>query len=132
MIPLSIVRRPIGGSAFLLTIVGIVVGILGFPIDIVVFPPLIGLVLLFGIYIPLIEVGLNTINTPVQTQIAALSIVAGLAVNPVIGWVIAIFIENLGIIKDSSKIEENQSCKIKITVIVSVITTLIYMISVIK
>lgn len=63
MIPLGIVKRPIGASALILGILGASFGILGFPVDIAVFPPLLWLVLIFGVYIPLIEVGLNIIKS---------------------------------------------------------------------
>jgi hypothetical protein len=130
MIPLSIVKRPIGGSSFLLGFFGIVFALLGFPLDVAVFPPLIWLVLLFGVYIPLIEIGLNTLKSSIDTQIAALSILVGLAINPVLGWVTAILVENLGIIKTENKAEKFTAKKIKITLIVAAVTILTYVISV--
>ncbi|MEW9094811.1 MAG: DUF3360 family protein [Clostridiaceae bacterium] len=130
MIPLSIVKRPIGGSAFLLGISGIAFALLGFPIDIAIFPPLIGLVLLFGVYIPLVEIGLNTLKTSAQKQIAAISLLTGLAINPVIGWVTAIVIENFNIIKDDDMKTELSSGDLKITVVVAIVATLTYLISI--
>lgn len=130
MIPLSIVRRPIGGSAFLLGISGIIFSLLGFPIDIAIFPPLIWLVLLFGVYIPLVEIGLNTLKTSAQKQIAAISLLTGLAINPVIGWVAAIVIENFNIIKEDDMKTELSYKDIKITVVVAIIATLTYLISI--
>lgn len=100
MIPLSIVKRPIGGSALLLGLTGIMFGLLGFPLDIAVFPPLIWLVLIFGVYMPLIEIGLHLLKSPAQAQIAGLCILIGLALNPVLGWFTAVLIENLKIIRD--------------------------------
>jgi hypothetical protein len=130
MIPLSIVKRPIGGSAFLLGVFGIVFALLGYPLDIAVFPPLIWLVLLFGVYIPLIEIGLNTLKTSTDTQIAALCVLAGLAINPVLGWVSAILVENLGIIKNEDNVQKLSANKIKTTLIVAAVTILTYVISV--
>lgn len=101
MIPLGIVKRPIGASTLILGILGVSFGILGLPIDIAVFPPLLWLVLIFGVYIPLIEVGLNTIKSAASAQVAAVYIIAGIAVNPVLGWIASIFVENFEIIKDS-------------------------------
>lgn len=102
MIPLATVKRPIGASALLLGIVGVAFGILGFPIDIAVFPPLLWLVLLFGVYIPLVEIGLNMIKTASSAQIASICIIAGIAINPVLGWAICLFIENFGVLKYSA------------------------------
>lgn len=104
MIPLSIVKRPIGASALVLGIFGVFFGILGAPLDIMVFPPLLWLVLIFGVYTPLIEVGLNTIKNAATAQIAAVAIIAGIAVNPVIGWAAATLVENFQIIKDSESL----------------------------
>lgn len=129
MIPLSIVKRPIGGSAFLLGIFGIVFGLLGFPIDIAIFPPLIWLVLLFGVYIPLVEIGLNTLKTPVQKQIAAISILTGLAINPVIAWVTAIVIENFNIIEGDDIKRKLSRQDIKITAVVAIVATVAYLVS---
>lgn len=129
MIPLSSVKRPIGGSALFLGIFGIAFALLGFPIDIAVFPPLIYTVLLFGVYLPLLEVGLNTLKTLAQKQIAAISIIAGLAVNPVIGWITAVLVENLGLIKDEKHKVEAAGKNVKITLIVAVLTIISYIIS---
>ena len=131
MIPLSIVRRPIGGSSFFLGVFGIVFALLGFPIDIAVYPPILGLVLLFGIFLPLTEVGLNTIKTPTQIQIASLCVIAGLAINPVIGWAIALLTENLNIIKDKDNIVTMSPRNIIMTIVVTAITSISYIISVV-
>ncbi len=110
MIPLGIVKRPIAASALILGLLGICFGISGFLIDIAVFPPLLWLVLIFGVYIPLIEVGLNTIKSVASAQIAAICIITGIAVNPVLGWIASVFVENFKIIKDSDS-DINQSTK---------------------
>lgn len=102
MIPLGTVGRPIGASALMLGVFGVALGILGFPIDIAVFPPLMHLVLIFGVYAPLLEVGLNTLKTTASAQVAAVCLIAGLAINPVMGWVVAVAVENFGIIKETS------------------------------
>ncbi len=110
MIPLGIVKRPIGASSLILGLLGVSFGILGFPIDIATFPPLLWLVLIFGVYIPLVELGLNTLKTAASAQIATLCIVAGIAINPVIGWIISASVENFEIIKDP---ESNRSLSAK-------------------
>lgn len=104
MIPLSIVRRPIGASAFILGVAGICFGLLGFPLDIAVFPPLVWLVLIFGIYVPLMEVGLDSIKGKESSQIAAICFVAGIAINPVVGWSLSVLVENFKIIEDSAMV----------------------------
>lgn len=131
MIPLSIVRRPIGGGAFVMGILGVICGLAGFPLDIAVFPPLVWLVLMFGIYVPLIEVGLNTLKTSVEIQIAAVTLVVGLALNPVLGWVAAILIENLKIIKPSDNKEVLPTQKVKLTLLFSLVLIIAYVVSIV-
>lgn len=100
LIPLAVVRRPIGASALILGILGIGCGLFGYPIDVAVFPPLLWLVLIFGVYIPLLEVGVSCIKNSYSAQTAAVCIIGGLAVSPVLGWMLSVSIENFGIIKD--------------------------------
>ena len=57
MIPLSIIKRPIPGSALFLGIFVIAFGILGPLIDLGTFPPLVWLVLLFGVFVPMLDTG---------------------------------------------------------------------------
>jgi hypothetical protein len=106
MIPLATVRRPIPGSALLLGIMGIIFALTGAPLDVVTFPPLIYMVLVFGIYLPLLEVGLNSFSKASRSeqgsgalQPAILCIVAGLAFNPVVGWALALGTENFGLVQ---------------------------------
>ena len=98
MIPLAVVRRPIGGSALLLAILGICFGILGFPIDISTFPPLVWLVLIFGVFVPLVEIGFSTLRNMASIQIAVICLILGIGLNPVLGWSFALLVENFRII----------------------------------
>jgi hypothetical protein len=129
MIPLSIVKRPIGGSALFLGIAGITFGLLGFPLDIAVFPPLIWLVLIFGVFMPLIEIGLGTLRTAAHTQIAALCLLIGLAVNPVLGWITAVLVENLKIIRDKDDLSDAASPRVLLTLAVAAVTIASYVLS---
>lgn len=113
MIPLGIVKRPIGASALLLGILAVGFGILGFPIDIAIFPPLLWLVLIFGVFVPLFEVGLNIIRSTAAAQVAAICVIAGIAVNPVLGWIAAICIENFNIINNPNYAGRNLTAKEK-------------------
>lgn len=95
MIPLAVVKRPIGGSALFLGIFGIAFAVMGFPIDVSVFPPLVWLVLIFGVFAPMLEIGLSTIRYTASAHIALICIIVGLGINPVIGWSVALLIENM-------------------------------------
>lgn len=106
MIPLAVVKRPIGGSALLLGIFGICFGVLGFPIDISTFPPLVWLVLIFGVFVPLVEIGFNTLRNMASIQIAVICLILGFGLNPVLGWSFALLVENFKIIseKDDNRV----------------------------
>jgi hypothetical protein len=86
---------------------------------------------MFGIYVPLIEVGLNTLKTSVEIQIAAITLVVGLALNPVLGWVAAILVENLKIIKPSDNKEVIPPQKVKLTIMFSFIVIIAYVVSIV-
>lgn len=95
MIPLSIIRRPIAASALILGVLSVSAGLLGFPVDIAIYPPLLWSVLIFGVYVPMIEVGIGSIKERTTGKVAAVCIVAGIAVNPVVGWITATATERL-------------------------------------
>lgn len=118
MIPLGVVKRPIGGSALILGIMGLTFGLFGVPIDIAVFPPLLWVVLIFGVFMPLLEIGLNTVKSIATAQIASICLITGLAINPVLGWVVANLIENFKIIGAAeNNIKLSQSDKVMTTVV---------------
>ncbi|MCX7842247.1 MAG: DUF3360 domain-containing protein [Clostridia bacterium] len=122
MIPLSTVKRPIGSSALVLGILGILAGILGFPLDMAVYPPLLWLVLIFGVYVPLWETGLANIKNAASAQVAAVCVIAGIAANPVLGWIASIFIENFGIIKGCENGRSFSRKDLYITAVLIIIT----------
>lgn len=129
MIPLGIVKRPIGASALFLGIVGLLFGVLGTPIDIATFPPLLWLVLIFGVYIPLAEVGLNTIKNNANAQIAALCFIVGIAINPVIGWVVAVTVENFHLIPNDNDKRVLTKKDQLLTAAIAVVTLLSFMLT---
>jgi len=100
MIPLAVVKRPIGGSALFLGLFGIAFALLGFPIDISIFPPLVWLVLILGVFVPMLEIGLGTIRNAASVHVALICIILGIAINPIIGWGSAVIIENFNIIRN--------------------------------
>ncbi len=128
MIPLATVKRPIAASALILGIISILFGLLGAPIDIAVFPPLLWLVLIVGVYIPLLEVGLSAVKTAPKAQIAVTCIIIGIAVNPIIGWITGMFIENFNILdvqKDDLYLSKKDKWLTLILILV-IISTYIY------
>lgn len=103
MIPLAIMKRPMAGSALFLGLFGIVFGLFGFMIDLGTFPPLVWLVLLLGVFVPMLETGLTQIKSEEVVQTALTCIIVGLAIHPVMGWSLAMLTENLGVYKKKGK-----------------------------
>ncbi len=93
MIPLGVMRGPLRRSALYLGLLGIAAGLLGYPIDLAVYPPLLSMVLVFGIYLPLLETGLAALRAGSARKTAGICIVAGLAVHPVAGWFLSLLYE---------------------------------------
>ncbi len=102
MIPLSVVRRPIGGAALFLAILCAGFAFLGFPIDLAVFPPLVWLVLLFGVFMPMLEIGSTGLKQPGAIPVILLCLVIGISLGPLPGWSAALVTENLFLHKKSS------------------------------
>ena len=103
MIPLSTVGRPIGGSALLLGITCLVFAFTGSPIDIAMFPPLLWVVLIFGVHVPLLEFGLSMIQDKESALTASVLFILGLAVSPIIGWSVSLLLANLAIERKGKK-----------------------------
>lgn len=126
MIPLAVVKRPIGGSALFLGLFGIAFALLGFPIDISVFPPLVWLVLILGVFAPMLEIGLGTIRDAASAHIALICIILGIAVNPVIGWSFAVLIENFNIIRNRESSRNLKTRDKILTVVIFLISIMSY------
>jgi len=94
MIPLAVSKRPIGGSALLLGLIGILFAVLGSPIDIAIFPPLVYMVLIFGVFTPMLEGGCEGAKNA-RTMVTAISCIAfGVVFSPTVGWGIALVLDN--------------------------------------
>lgn len=127
MIPLGVVKRPIGGSALLLAGLGLAFGILGFPIDISTFPALVWLVLIFGVFIPLIEIGLAYLRGPATIPVAVICLLLGAGLNPVLGWGAALFTENFNLLAGPND-KRDLAAKDKIlTVIILLVAVISYL-----
>ena len=94
MIPLAVSKRPIGGSVLLLGLMGILFALLGSPVDIAIFPPLVYMVLIFGVFVPMFEGGWEAIENGRMFFTAAVCIVIGVVFSATIGWGAALALEN--------------------------------------
>jgi len=94
MIPLAVSKRPIGGSALLLGLIGILFAVLGAPVDIAIFPPLVYMVLIFGVFTPMFEGGWECVENARILIIAISCLAMGVVFAPTIGWGTALVLEN--------------------------------------
>ncbi|MEE4243561.1 MAG: DUF3360 family protein [Desulfopila sp.] len=103
MIPAAIAKRPIPGGAILTGILSITVAIAGFPMDIAVWRPVLGIALLVGVYLPLLEAGMEMVHDSKDTQASGICIFSSAVVNPVFGWALTMFLDNNGLIGDRKR-----------------------------
>ncbi len=103
MIPAAIAKRPIPGGAILTGILCIAVAIAGFPMDIAVWRPVLSIALLVGVYLPLLEAGMEMVHDTKDTKAAGICIFSSAIVNPVFGWALTMFLDNNGLIADKDR-----------------------------
>jgi hypothetical protein len=106
MIPAAFAKRPIPGGAILCGILSSIVAIAGFPMDIAVWRPVLGIALLVGVYLPLLEAGMEMVHDSKDTQASGICIFSSAVVNPVFGWALTMFLDNNGLIGDRKRPEK--------------------------
>jgi hypothetical protein len=105
MIPAAIAKRPIPAGAILLGTLCIIVAILGFPMDVAVWPPVMRVALLVGVFLPLLEAGMQMVKETKDSQAAGICIFASVVANPVLAWALTMFLDNNGLIGDKERAE---------------------------
>ncbi|MCP4746329.1 MAG: DUF3360 family protein [Desulfobacteraceae bacterium] len=103
MIPAAIAKRPIPAGAILTGILSIIVAIAGFPMDIAVWRPVLSIALLVGVYLPLLEAGMEMTRDTKDTKAAGICIFSSAIVNPVFGWALTMLLDNTGMIADRER-----------------------------
>ena len=103
MIPAAIAKRPIPGGAILTGIMCVLVAVIGYPMDITVWVPVMSIALLVGVFLPLLEAGMQMVKDTKDSQSAGICIFASAVVNPVFGWAITMLLDNNGLIGDKTR-----------------------------
>ncbi|VEE99384.1 integral membrane protein [Neisseria canis] len=98
IVPASIAKRPIPAGAVLTALFCIVAGIWGYPMDLAIWQPVLSVALVVGVYVPLLEAGMEMTRKGKTTQSAAVVVFASALVNPVFGWSLTMLLDNLGLI----------------------------------
>lgn len=98
IVPAAIARRPIAGGAILTGLLCVVAAIWGYPMDLAIWRPVLSVALIVGVYLPLLEAGMQMTREGKTTQSAAVVIFSSALVNPVFGWSLTVLLDNLGLI----------------------------------
>ena len=105
MIPAGIAKRPIPAGAILTGIGCILAVLLGFPMDISVWPPMLRVALIVGVFLPLLEAGMAMIKSKVDVEEAGICAFGCALINPVFGWSLAMLLSNSGLLGDLERTE---------------------------
>ena len=103
MIPAAIAKRPIPGGAILTAILCILAAVFGYPMDIAMWEPILRVALIVGVFLPLLEAGMQMIQKQKDSLSAGTCIFACAFVNPVFGWALTMLLDNLGFIGDTER-----------------------------
>lgn len=98
IVPAAIAKRPIPAGAILTAVFCVIAGVWGYPMDLAIWPPVLSVALIVGVFIPLLEAGMEMTREGKTTQSAAIVVFSSALVNPAFGWSITILLDNLGLI----------------------------------
>ena len=103
MIPAAIAKRPIPGGAILTAILCVLASVFGYPMDLAMWEPVLRVALIVGVFLPLLEAGMQMVKKENDSLSAGTCIFACAFVNPVFGWALTMLLDNLGLIGDRER-----------------------------
>ena len=106
MIPAAIAKRPIPGGAVLTAILCVLASIFGYPMDLAMWEPVLRVALIVGVFLPLLEAGMQMVRKHKDSLSAGTCIFACAFVNPVFGWAFSMLLDNMGLIGDRERAQE--------------------------
>lgn len=106
MIPAAIAKRPIPGGALLTGILCVAAGVIGYPMDLAMWEPVLRVALIVGVFLPLLEAGMQMIHKHKDSLSAGICIFSCAFVNPVFGWAMTMLLDNLGLIGNAERAKE--------------------------
>ena len=98
IVPAAIAKRPIPAGALLTALFCIIASVWGYPMDLAIWEPVLCIALIVGVFIPLLEAGMEMTREGKTTQSAAIVVFASALVNPAFGWSLTLLLDNLGLI----------------------------------
>ncbi len=126
MIPAAIAKRPIPGGAILTGILCVLASIFGYPMDLAMWEPVLRVALLVGVFLPLLEAGMQMVKDAKSSQSAGIVIFSSALVNPVFGWALTMLLDNMGMIGDK---ERGESLPLSDRLVIPLITLLVCVLS---
>ncbi len=106
VVPAAIAKRPIVAGALLTGLLCVVAAIWGYPMDLAIWPPVLSVALMVGVFLPLLEAGMQMTREGKTSQSAAIVIFSSALVNPVFGWSLTVLLDNLGLVGDKERGQE--------------------------
>ncbi len=103
MIPAAIAKRPIPGGALLTGLLCVFAAVLGYPMDLAMWEPVLRVALLVGVFLPLLEAGMQMVKNARNSQSAGICMFACALVNPVFGWALTMLLDNMGLIGNKER-----------------------------
>lgn len=103
VVPAAIARRPIPAGAVLTGLLCVVAALWGYPMDLAIWPPVLSVALMVGVFLPLLEAGMQMTREGKTSQSAAIVIFSSALVNPVFGWSLTVLLDNFGLIGDKER-----------------------------
>ena len=98
IVPAAIAKRPIPAGALLTALFCIIAAIWGYPMDLAIWQPVLCVALIVGVFVPLLEAGMEMTREGKTTQSAAIVVFSSALVNPAFGWSITMLLDNLGLV----------------------------------
>ncbi|SUD91858.1 DUF3360 family protein [Psychrobacter phenylpyruvicus] len=98
IVPAAIAKRPIPAGAILTALLCIIAAVWGYPMDLAIWEPVMCVALIVGVFIPLLEAGMEMTREGKTTQSAAIVVFASALVNPAFGWSLTMLLDNMGLI----------------------------------
>lgn len=103
IVPAAIAKRPIPAGAVLTGLLCVVAALWGYPMDLAIWPPVLSVALMVGVFLPLLEAGMQMTREGKTSQSAAIVIFSSALVNPVFGWSLTVLLDNLGLVGDKER-----------------------------
>ena len=98
IVPAAIAKRPIPAGALLTALFCIIAAVWGYPMDLAIWQPVLCVALIVGVFVPLLEAGMEMTREGKTTQSAAIVVFSSALVNPAFGWALTMLLDNLGLV----------------------------------